>query len=42
MSYPEIVEKYFTKRTVPSVRERIKTLGLESKTFRWFDEEIVE
>ena len=40
MSYPEIVEKYFPERTVPSVRGRIKTLGLESKTFRWSDEDI--
>ena len=28
MSYPEIVEKYFPERTVPSVRGRIKTLGI--------------
>ena len=40
MSYPEIVEKYFPERTVPSVRGRIKTLGLGSKTFRWSDEDI--
>lgn len=39
-SYPEIVRKYFPDRTVPSVRGRIKTLGLVSKTFRWSDEDI--
>lgn len=39
-SYPEIVDKYFPDRSVPSIRGRIKTLGLESKTFRWSDEDI--
>lgn len=39
-SYPEIVDKYFPDRSVPSIRGRIKTLRLESKTFRWSDEDI--
>ena len=39
-SYGEIVEKYFPERSVPSIRGRIKTLNLESKTFHWTDEDI--
>ena len=29
--------KFFPERSVPSVRGRIKTLDLQSKTFRWAD-----
>lgn len=39
-SYGEIVEKYFPERSVPSIRGRIKTLNLESKTFHWTDEDV--
>ena len=39
-SYQELVEKFFPERSVPSVRGRIKSLGLQSKTFRWTDEDI--
>ena len=39
-SYQELVEKFFPERSVPSVRGRIKSLGLQSKTFRWTDENI--
>lgn len=40
MSYKEIMEDYFPNRTVPSIRGRIKTLGLNSKTFRWSDADV--
>lgn len=39
-SYPELVEKFFPERSVPSIRGRIKTLDLQSKTFHWTDEDI--
>lgn len=40
MSYKKIMEDYFPNRTVPSIRGRIKTLGLNSKTFRWSDADV--
>jgi hypothetical protein len=39
-SYSEIVEKFLPERTIPSIRGRIKTLGLQPKTFRWTDDDI--
>lgn len=39
-SYQELIDRFFPNRTVPSIRGRIKTLGLQSKTFRWTDKDI--
>lgn len=39
-SYSEIAEKFLPERTANGIRGRVKTLGLETKTYRWTKEDI--